>query len=111
LIGGLNNDLTAVTAAAISDPDKRNLQTQIVNLMSWLTVARNDLANIGAFTTAWAPAFFALRTKLKQVLPALVGDSGACSYDGGCFVTTRDHCKQLGGSFDAGVDCNGNPLP
>jgi hypothetical protein len=111
LIDGLKNDLAAVNASAASVQDKQNLQSQIGDLISWLKVARNDFANIGALTPAWAPAFTALRTNLVQVDSALVADSGACSYDGGCIVTTRDHCDQLGGSFDPGRDCQGNPLP
>jgi hypothetical protein len=111
LIVGLKNDLTAVNNSAASDQDKQNLLSQINDLISWLKVARSDFANIGALAPAWAPAFTALRTNLVQVHSALVADSGACSYDGGCIVTTRDHCDQLGGSFAPGVDCLGNPLP
>jgi hypothetical protein len=62
-----------------------------------------------------------IKTLFGQLTPMLRGalglaptDVGACTYttpDGTfCIVTTHTQCDALGGQFNAGLDCQGNPL-
>jgi hypothetical protein len=115
LINQLNTDLANVQASTtVTDNQKQQIQSQIAPLKSQLQAVVDDFpaAQASGWDQLVGPQFKALTLNLEQALAGQPGsDGGACSYQGGCLVTTSAQCTVLGGSFDSGHDCQGNPLP
>jgi hypothetical protein len=117
----LDKDLAAVvTSKTANDALKEIIGDLIKSLKKKLEATiirmgnRRDAgtAEISAWVVTMAPEFRELTQDLKVALGLAPTDMGACRYQGGgCIVTTRTQCDDLGGAFDPGFDCNGSPLP
>jgi hypothetical protein len=94
---------------------KQDVHHRVQLLKAELQAALDDeTVPLSTWVSSLGPRLSALAKVLGQALPGLAdARMGACSYDGGCIITTKAQCDDdaLHGVFSPGVDCQGNPLP
>ncbi|SRR5579871_4082767 len=114
LINQLDTDSANVQASTtVTGGLQQQIQSQIATLKVELQSVVDDFAAAQAngWDQAVAQDFTALTQNLATALAGQQGaNGGACSYQGGCLVTTEAQCTVLGGVFEPGQDCKGNPL-
>jgi hypothetical protein len=110
-------DLVEVVNSNATSAVKNQVKALITSLQEKLDSvivsgrSRNDPAKLARWIKGIAPLSFELTELLDLALDLPASETGACRYQGGgCIVTTRLQCEDLGGVFDPGVDCAGNPL-
>jgi hypothetical protein len=114
----LDVDLADVAATCTDLPTIKSLIVDTLDprLDMFADDMHQDMPTDVAWVTVIAPYMLKLTPLLVKALGLTKSDEGACTYtnsQGGvdCIVCTSAQCIQLGGSFNAGYDCSGNPLP
>jgi hypothetical protein len=110
LIDQLSHDVDKVSAPGVTDEQTLNIIKSDFEAARDLLLKAKMAPDPAEEVGTWSPVFKQLTDMLKQPLGLTAQDIGACRYKGGCAVMSSMQCTALGGSFKAGLDCNGAPL-
>lgn len=104
-IAQLNKDLKTVKKSDANSHLKRRIESRIVSIQNTLRAAAAEESIHLEGWNSLKEEFVELASLLKEA--NLDGDTGACDYQGGCIVTTKIQCADLGGIFFPGQPCLG----